>query len=251
MNRTLCTLLAATLLPLTACDDATKPAPSDAPGAPAVVVSQAALAGVPAKRLERPATPEPNVEPEPAPPRVATLPRVFPAPALPAASVPAGASHARPEGPTPLAVAPPKRGPAHRDPKPARAIKPAIKPAVVVGDALEIVDSALATTVEDRVPLGVATTFTDDVGYIWAWTKVKNRVALTHITHVWKRDGKVRARVGLRVGKSPGWRTWSKKRISAKDVGAWEVEVLADDGTLLDTLTFDIAPLSDDPLAGQ
>ncbi len=248
MNRFFSTLLAATFIPFAACAEA--PA-TPAPSAPAVVVSKPVLPGVPAKRLERPVLIDEAAAaatPAPAPPRVA-LPRVHPAPPLPAAATPTKTTCACPDEPAALAVSPAKPAlePLVR-PEPRR---PLPAPKVVVGDRLEIVDAALATAVEERVPLGVATTFTNDVGYIWAWTKVKNPVAKTHITHIWKRDGKVRATVELRVGKSSGWRTWSKKKIRSKDLGRWEIEVLADDGTLLDTLRFDVAPLSGDPLAGQ
>ena len=129
-------------------------------------------------------------------------------------------------------------------------IKPTT-PAVLVGDALEIVDGVIATGVSKRVPQGVDVAFEPEVGTLWAWTKVRNTVAATHITHLWKRDGEIKSRVQLNVGKSSGWRTWSRKRIGARDVGEWTVEVIADDGTLIDELAFTVAPTADEFLTGQ
>ena len=46
--------------------------------------------------------------------------------------------------------------------------------------------------------------------------------------------------VRLRVG-SDSWRTWSSKKVMPDWVGEWRVEVIAEDGTMLDTITFSVS----------
>jgi hypothetical protein len=107
-----------------------------------------------------------------------------------------------------------------------------------VKGAFGIVESALATGITERIPSGISDTFTVDVDKIWAYVKVRNRGVPTRVRMVWKQSGQVRMSVNLRVGKSPGWRTWSYKRISTRDVGSWTVDVLTEEGKLLHTLAF-------------
>ena len=99
----------------------------------------------------------------------------------------------------------------------------------------------MALGVEKRVPLGVGTTFGSDAEKVWAFIKVKNKKAPTKLRMVWKRHGKERMAIDLRVGKSSGWRTWSYKRISKHDVGEWSVDVLTQDGKTIHTMSFEIA----------
>ena len=120
--------------------------------------------------------------------------------------------------------------------------KPATAPSIPRGE-LAIVSSSIATAIEARAPQGTAETFNKDVGAVWAWVKVRNKAGLRHITMLWKKGDKVKSRVTLRVGKSPGWRTWSKKRISGRDVGSWTVEVQDEDGGLLETMAFEVTPV--------
>ncbi len=105
---------------------------------------------------------------------------------------------------------------------------------------LAVLESALSTGVSDRVPTGVASSFGTDTDRVWAWVKVRNRQAPTTITMIWRKGETVRSRVTLDVGTSGRWRTWSRRRVGTRDIGAWSVEILDADGTLLDTLSFEV-----------
>ena len=109
----------------------------------------------------------------------------------------------------------------------------------VKGD-LGVVGSAMALGVDKRVPLGVSNSFSTDAGKVWAFIKVKNKTAPTKLRMVWKRDGKERMAIDLRVGKSSGWRTWSYKRMGKRDAGQWTVDVLSPEGETLHTMAFEI-----------
>ena len=171
----------------------------------------------PAPRLTLPvieAVPEPAARPQPAVAHAPAAPALEPVVTAPAADIATVAD---------LAVIP-------RRPKLARSDGP-----------LAIVDTALGIDVEDRMPVGVATHFGQDVGKVWAWARVKNAGEPTQIQMVWKREGVVKSRLTLDVGTSSGWRTWSRKTMRTKDVGRWTVEITGPDGEMLDVMTFDIS----------
>ena len=112
-------------------------------------------------------------------------------------------------------------------------------------DSLHSLMAVAATGVDKRVPQQVGSKFAKGE-YVWAFTKVKNTGAETHVRMVWKKDGKVRSNVQLRVGKSPGWRTWSKHKMrSDKDLGDWVVEVQDVDGNVLEEIDFKVSHSSD------
>lgn len=111
--------------------------------------------------------------------------------------------------------------------------------------ALKVVDRAIAPNVAERAPIGVGTEFDASVGAVYAWVQVKNLGEATTVSMVWKKNGKTRLTVELPVGHSYGWKTWSKKGISAKDTGAWTVEVLDANGALVETLAFNVKGPSD------
>ncbi|MDP6946698.1 MAG: DUF2914 domain-containing protein, partial [Myxococcota bacterium] len=102
---------------------------------------------------------------------------------------------------------------------------------------LEIVDAALALGVERRKPVQAGENFR--LGEkVWAWVSVRNPDPQAEITMVWKRDGVVRSRMTLNVGKSPRWRTWSRYTLRPTDEGLWTVEVLDAEGNLLHVMGF-------------
>lgn len=136
----------------------------------------------------------------------------------------------------PLALAPTKE-----------AVKPVVKPTPLVKPQtfkvtgkLGVVESAMGTGVENRTPLGVSTRFDTEVGKVWAFIKVKNRLNPMQLKMVWKRGDTVRANYDIRVGKSYGWRTWGTKRIGRRDTGDWTVELHTPDGKVLHKMAFKI-----------
>lgn len=103
-----------------------------------------------------------------------------------------------------------------------------------------ITAAAIATGMEQRLPTGINTTFTTDTLKLWAFIKVRNQGEPTTVTMVWNKDGKKVWSYDLRVGKSAGWRTWSRKSVRKRDVGNWSVDILDADGQHLQTLAFKI-----------
>lgn len=131
----------------------------------------------------------------------------------------------------------PAVGPTEASPVPATELPQATR--------VRLVDTAVATGVERRVPTGLGEVFSTDVGSVWAWVSVENLGAPTTLTMVWRRDDKVRSSLELPVGTSPRWRTWSRNRIRKFDAGEWTVDLYDADGNLLDTLEFTIRDTGD------
>lgn len=110
------------------------------------------------------------------------------------------------------------------------------------------VRAVAASAVEDREPLGEASSFGDSIERVYLWTLVTGADDSTSITHVWYRDTSLVQSIELAVKADP-WRTWSYKTITADLVGDWRVEVLGPQGEPLSEVTFSInsTPASDSP----
>ena len=178
---------------------------------------------------------DPPAEPEWVPPSTSS--------AEPAATidprVPARLAPIRPEPePRPSVAAGPSSAAAPESVAPAP--RPRTESRAPAASSMRVVESHAAAAVEQRVPQNVSDTF--DVGYVWAWTKVRNRGTASNVVHIWKHDGRVRSQKRLRVGRSSGWRTWSRHRVRSRDAGDWVVEVRTDSGDLLDTIRFRVEP---------
>lgn len=105
--------------------------------------------------------------------------------------------------------------------------------------ALEVVDSAICTNVEDRACVGPKEEFSSGVERLYCFTRITGAQGDTEVTHVWYFGDIERARVTLAV-RSSSYRTYSSKRIQPHEIGPWRVEVLASDGTLLKKIPFSI-----------
>ena len=104
---------------------------------------------------------------------------------------------------------------------------------------LSVSESAVATNVVDRMPVGSGTSFSADVGRVYAWTRITGAEGETTIHHVWFQGDVERADLALQVGGSP-WRTWSNKAISPEWTGDWRVEVRDSSGNVIETLSFTV-----------
>jgi len=107
------------------------------------------------------------------------------------------------------------------------------------------IETALCTSIENRMPVGEDSVFSSDVGKVYLWCKVNGATDSTSIKHIWSYQGKEMAVVELPV-KSPAWRTWSYKTISPQWVGdkegvsLWEVKTVDAGGNILKSVTFKI-----------
>ncbi len=102
---------------------------------------------------------------------------------------------------------------------------------------LTIEKSAVCQDVVDRQPVGAGDVFPKEISKVYCFTKVVGASSETTITHNWYYNGDLKASVVLPV-RSPSWRTWSSKTIDPAMTGEWMVEILAADGTALDSVIF-------------
>lgn len=111
---------------------------------------------------------------------------------------------------------------------------------------LKVVDLAIGSGLHKRTLQGQAERFSARGQRLWGHVTVANAGPPTHVTMVWKHEGKVRWRIDLRVGESARWRTWSRYTMKPlRDVGHWEVEVLDAAGRSLGLTQFVIAPVAE------
>lgn len=105
--------------------------------------------------------------------------------------------------------------------------------------ALVINDGVIATSVENRLPLGTGEQFPAGVGRLYCFTTVSGAQSHTSISHTWYYQEKKMAEVVLPV-RSANWRTWSSKMILPAWKGDWRVAVTDEDGILLKTIIFTV-----------
>lgn len=111
------------------------------------------------------------------------------------------------------------------------AAKPAPPPAVATAAAAEV---KAGTGVENKESVGTASEFTAGTK-VWIWSRVTG-AANTTIQHVWKKDGAKVWAANLKI-KGNKWTTASRRQLKA---GAYTVEVVGADGTVLGSVAFTV-----------
>mgnify|MGYP002761106196 CR=1 FL=1 len=96
-----------------------------------------------------------------------------------------------------------------------------------------------ATSVENRTPVAVDTTFAPSVGTVYCFTQIRGAADTTQISHVWYYKDQEKARIPLDVS-SDDWRTWSSKKILNSWTGRWRVMIEDAEGRVLASTTFTI-----------
>ena len=104
---------------------------------------------------------------------------------------------------------------------------------------ISVEDMEICTSIEDRVPVGVDTSFSGDVEKLYCFTKIVSNKDEGSIFHVWMYNDKEMAKVELST-KAKVWRTWSSKRILPSWTGKWRVDVQSPDGTVLGSKEFEV-----------
>jgi len=102
---------------------------------------------------------------------------------------------------------------------------------------ITVQEAVIATGVEKRLPVGVASQFSPEMGQLFCWTKLTAAEAPTEIEHVWHFNGKEVGRTKLSVG-AKTWRTWSRKTIAKTWIGDWRVDVVDVHGNVLKSVGF-------------
>jgi hypothetical protein len=110
---------------------------------------------------------------------------------------------------------------------------PATTPSLTVSEAV------IATSVESLTPQGVSDSFDPSVGKLYAFTKITGAEGETSVKHLWFQGDHLVAEVELLV-KAASWRTYSSKIITPDMAGQWKVDVTAQDGTVLKSMSFTI-----------
>ena len=105
--------------------------------------------------------------------------------------------------------------------------------------ALEVMDPAVCTSVENRACVDPKEEFSAGVERLYCFTRITGAGEDTEVTHVWYYGNIERARVPLSV-RSASYRTYSSKKIQAHEIGQWRVEVLGPDGSVLKTISFSV-----------
>lgn len=114
--------------------------------------------------------------------------------------------------------------------------KPAEQPATA---DLTVLKAHICANVEDRVPVGIATTFPSATQRVYVWSQVKAEEIPTEIRHIYYFNDKKISEVTLKI-RSHLWRTWSYKTLpGGKHQGRWRVDIAAADGTVLEKLHFE------------
>jgi len=108
-----------------------------------------------------------------------------------------------------------------------------------VAPEVTLEDIQICTSVEDRVPVGVNTSFPGDVERLYCFTKISSNQDEGSIFHVWLHNDQVMARIELST-KAKTWRTWSTKKILPSWTGKWRVDIETPDGTLMGSKEFEI-----------
>lgn len=96
-----------------------------------------------------------------------------------------------------------------------------------------------ATSIENREPAGIDTSFASNIGNIFCFTQIEGAPDTSKIFHVWYYKDEEKARISLDV-QSNNWRTWSSKTIQKNWTGNWRVIVEDSKGNVLASKTFTI-----------
>jgi hypothetical protein len=108
---------------------------------------------------------------------------------------------------------------------PGAALAEPVPDAGIKKDKIELVRLVFARRVEGRNPADVGPRIATDSARVYAHAQLSNPGEPQSVTMVWERDGKVRHRFSLDVGRSPSWRTWSYLAAVPRNRGVWTVSV--------------------------
>jgi hypothetical protein len=102
---------------------------------------------------------------------------------------------------------------------------------------INVVEAVVCQEIVDRTPVGTGDVIPAGTERVFCYTRIQGAAGETEITHNWYYQGTLKASVKLPV-RAADWRTWSSKRLSPAWTGEWMVEVLAGDGTPLESIIF-------------
>ena len=104
---------------------------------------------------------------------------------------------------------------------------------------LTIEKLVICTSIEDRQPVGVDSTFSKDVGKLYCFSNITGAEKQCSISQVWYYKDEQMANIKLNV-KAKTWRTWSSKKIVSFATGQWRVDIVSEKGDVLASKKFTI-----------
>ena len=114
---------------------------------------------------------------------------------------------------------------------------------LTMGDAfaqeITVTHSVICREIVDQAPGDVGDVFHVGTERLFCFSQIDGAIGEIEVTHNWYYQGNLKASVALPV-RSSSWRTWSSKAIRPDWAGEWMVEILRQDGTPLESLTFSI-----------
>jgi Protein of unknown function (DUF2914) len=116
---------------------------------------------------------------------------------------------------------------------------PAQTPFKPASNSLSVQEILLATGMENLEPIGAGDHFNRTVGKLFCLTRITGARTDTVVRHLWFYGDRLMSEVSLPV-KRINWRTFSWKTIQPEWTGSWRVDVTAEDGTLLKSVSFSI-----------
>jgi hypothetical protein len=124
---------------------------------------------------------------------------------------------------------------------PAPAAAPASAPAATVpvpAEGLTVSRMEMATSIEDRQPSGVATSFPATQDKVYCYLELKNVAKDQTITYAWT-FGDQTDRVTQQIKKAARWGTWGTKTIAGRK-GDWKVDVFDESEAVLKSASFKV-----------
>ena len=123
---------------------------------------------------------------------------------------------------------------------PSTPASPATTPATPVRAAsLTISRMEIASSVENREPVGIAATFPTTQEKVYCYLEIKDVLQDTTITYVWTLGQNDMGKVTQQLKKSSRWRTWANKSLGGMK-GDWKVDVVDESGGVLKSATFKV-----------
>jgi len=103
---------------------------------------------------------------------------------------------------------------------------------------ISVVRATAALGIEQREPVNVGEHFTLDDERVYAYSEIENGNG-TSIRHVYYHDGEQTNEVILTV-RADSWRTWSYKTLLPGREGEWRVDIVSQDGRVLDSIHYTV-----------
>ena len=109
----------------------------------------------------------------------------------------------------------------------------------VTAQNMSVEEIVFCTSIADRQPVGIDTTFSSDIERIYCFTKIVGVNAEESVKHIWYFNDEKKAEIELTIKANP-WRTWSSKKIVPSWKGSWKVNVVDDSGNILISKSFKV-----------